>query len=212
MNSLAKMAIVATLLPVASSANADFLGGTVGTSLWYADSSISQSGIQKDTGKGFATGVYASLEHPIPLLPNALIRFDRFNKNDARLTATDFILYYELLSFDIASLDVGASLSNYDGKVFNQSYNDWTLNGYLKAEVGIPLTDVSIYGQALYNNWDSDIRDLQAGIKWNLASLLPIDLNLKTGYRIIDNNYKGFDNFTGNYKQKGFYAGVELDF
>ena len=136
-----KLTQLACLIGLAASfsANADFLSITVGGGVWneapsgdfQKTSDTSKVDVEKDLlwdseSQGY---FYASLEHPVPIIPNVKImstkidhtgegdaNFDfddkTFNgnvKNDFSIEALDLIAYYEVLD-NIVSLDLGLNV------------------------------------------------------------------------------------------------------
>lgn len=116
-------------------AHADVLGVTVGAEWWQANPDVRMG----DTGfsqplnidDDSHTAFYAAFEHPIPLLPNLLMRRQTLSfqgdtvlpgelrlyelpyaarshvNNELSLEYTDASFYYELMDTDILSLDMG---------------------------------------------------------------------------------------------------------
>lgn len=52
--------------------------------------------------------------------------------------------------------------------------------------------------------------DVQTGIMLSANFFSAVSFNLKSGYRIINNDYNNFDGFAGRYKQSGIFIGLEL--
>lgn len=139
-----KMALTLAGLLASTAAQADTLAGVyVGGQYWRMDS---DAYAQADNGLGGTTradfdfgsqgqgALWLAIEHPIPLLPNLMARYNQLGGEDvttlagdieiddklyqggtelvldARLDHVDLVLYYELLDNDLASLDLGLNL------------------------------------------------------------------------------------------------------
>ncbi len=121
---------------------ADVIGASAGISYWVPEmSGTIQSGgaevdLERDLGMGDQEHMmfFASLEHPVPVLPNAKFRYfdmgqvaygtmntnfkgQTFSGNvqtDLDLSHYEFILYYELLD-NIVEVDLGVNVKLFDG-------------------------------------------------------------------------------------------------
>lgn len=139
-----KTLLVMTLLGVAGSASADFLGLYVGGGSWshdpsggFSSTNASSSDIRMSDTLGLdkesETYLWAALDHPVPLLPN--IRLERTSlKHEGTasgpvnflggavsgssvvdLSSTDIIPYYRLLD-NWVNLDLGLVVRQLDGE------------------------------------------------------------------------------------------------
>ncbi|MBT1443868.1 TIGR04219 family outer membrane beta-barrel protein [Shewanella sp. JM162201] len=138
---LAGVVFAAMLAPAAQAATV--VGFKIGADYIHADADASVSD-DKGNRQSFdysTTGqssLWFAVEHPLPFVPNLLVRENRFESNgfksgadftfngttfngDVGVTTdlgnTDFVLYYELLDNDILSLDVGGAWKKMDGAV-----------------------------------------------------------------------------------------------
>lgn len=198
-------------LPVLS-ANADvLLGGDIEVNAWNQDYTYNDN----KNGDDITYTVEASLEHPIPLIPNVKYAQSSANANNFEYKKQDFTLYYELLDNDLVSLDIGAGLTYLsNGKLNNQTFKGYVPHLYAATEIGIPGTPLFIYGKGSGVSYsDYDMLDASAGLQYSLGMGL-FDLELQIGYRIQTFNLKGFDDLTTNLntEAKGFYAGANIDF
>ncbi len=137
------------------------------------------------------------------------------------LTHTDYTLYYEILDNSIIGLDLGITGKRVDGllAVADASQESklesdgWIPTGYAQVRVGIPATDLTIYGIAnAISIDDSSVRDIEAGIEYRLVENLAIDLNLQLGYRDIKIELDDLNNIYSDIRFKGPYLGLEIHF
>lgn len=137
------------------------------------------------------------------------------------LSHTDFTLYYEIFDNDLLSIDLGVTAKKVDGllavrdaQTENSLQSDgWIPTGYAQVRVGIPATDLTIYGLAnAISVDDSSIRDMEAGIEYRLVENLAIDLNLQLGYRDITIELDDLDDIYSDLQFKGPYLGLEIHF
>jgi outer membrane protein len=233
------------LLPTMAQADT-ILGWRVGANAWQQgyEGSV-QSGpsvvdLEDDLGYDEETGynLYLSFEHPIPLLPNAMLQHTKIDadasgdvtgfefdgniysgevNSSMDLTHTDATLYYELLD-NWVNLDVGIT-----GRVFDHgvSITDVTtgITGSLDIDYVIPL----VYAQARFDlpftglslgvegNGISYEDDTLYDVKLNLAYEFAFGLGIEAGYRIFDLDYDDNNEF-GVVTIDGAYAGIVWDF
>lgn len=208
--------------------HADFIGAKASVDYWYYDSTgDSTSGQDFNLDNDHAISLTASFEHPIPLIPNAKIKYSNLqsqNKTDLNrqqsyefdVDYSDFILYYELLD-NIVSLDVGLGAKVLDGdlkqNLTTQSVNETLPMIYAQAGVKLPFTGLSAQAEANYASYDDTVvTDAQAEVKYNFIDNLLIDVGAKLGYRLLDIKFdEGKSNQT-NFEFKGPYIGLEAHF
>lgn len=232
-------------------ANADtVLGGYVGIQGWNMaaeggfsqDESLATFVFEDNTNTSF----YAALEHPIPLVPNiklarttlentgatslnAQFRFgdevylaNTQLTSDFDLSATDYILYYEILDNDLLSIDLGISGKQVEGDISVTDENGRTSMenisvvipmAYGRIQVGLPLTGLAVYveGSGIAIGDDS-FTDYQAALEYNLVETLAIDLTLQAGYRSTELDINDVDDIYANITFDGVFLGLEFDF
>lgn len=219
---------IAGLTALPASADA-LLGGDVSYSYFSPDTEFTADGAAKaSSSDGHPSSIEASIEHPIPLIPNIKIRYiDSETDNltatgidvDYKYEATDFIFYYEFLDTSLISLDAGFSISDISNEVIDSSYSHkydgYVLGGYANAELGLPNTPLSLYAEGVFGFVSSDsgttTTDVQAGVRFAVIDT-GVKLTLDAGYRIIENDYDDFDGLDGKFHQDGFFGGATLDF
>ncbi|MEJ2402778.1 MAG: TIGR04219 family outer membrane beta-barrel protein [Candidatus Thiodiazotropha sp.] len=232
---------------------ADMLGFTVDAGIWNMDSSGSLSDTTKDEMQDFelgsrGTGVFSlAFEHPIPVIPNFMLRTNDLSAEDStrlsrrftydgvdyvansevnvelNLTSSDFVFYYEVFDNDLVSFDFGLNLKYLDGdirvdsKESNLSSQDH-FKGYVPmlygaAQVGIPTTRFSIYGDLnVLSIGDHTLQDYQAGVAFGLIETPPLDIRLKGGYRRFSLELDDLDGVYTDWSFDGLYLGVQADF
>ncbi|KLV00349.1 ABC-type Fe3+-hydroxamate transport system, periplasmic component [Photobacterium aquae] len=212
MNKIALSAVAAAVALAAAvpAQAATLLGVKVGADAWFTDAKINDN---KVDGESNTTGsYYVALEHFIPLVPNARLRYTDVDNGAVSFNQTDYTAYYEILDNDAIALDLGLTMTQFNsGKFYGQSFSEWQPTIYGNVEVGIPMTPVSVFGDLNVGDYDgTSIVDGQAGVKWSL-SMVAVDLNLRAGYRVMDYDFD-FVNKGGQFKSDGWFAGAEINF
>lgn len=161
----------------------------------------------------------AYLEHPVPVLPNVRLNYTRIEQSgngelstefdliqdgvevdsDLDLTQFDVTLYYEVLD-NWANLDLGLTARDLDGElvvrektlggqVSKTEVNGVIPMGYLAARFDLPLTGVSVGGEANVISFDGDsVYDYNAYGQYEMSLL-----QLRAGYRQISIDYEDSD-------------------
>lgn len=159
----------------------------------------------------------AYFEHPVPLLPNVRLNYTRIEQSgrgeistqfdqvsgevdsDFDLDQFDVTLYYEVLDNWI-NLDLGLTARNLDGElivretrtggqVSQTDVSGVVPMGYLAARFDLPLTGVSVGGEANLISFDGDsVYDYNAYGQYQLSLL-----QLRAGYRQISIDYEDSD-------------------
>ncbi len=194
------------------------------------------------------TSYYAALEHPLPLLPNIRLQHNRLAaagitdinagfsfagetftvdtrvRNQADLTNTDYVLYYELFDNSLLSLDLGINGKYIKGDVavaetaangisVRQSVSQIIPMLYTSATVGLPLTGLEVFAQGSLVSYDgSRLYDAQAGVAYALLDNLALDLKLRLGYRAVNMRLDDIDDLYADLKFSGVFAGIEIHF
>lgn len=222
-----KKILLATLITSASfAASADMLvGGDVEMNVWQQNQTFTYGSNEKDGGSNTAVTFEGSIEHFIPLVPNAKFAQSSVDGDYLKYTKQDFTLYYEFLDNDLVSLDAGVGLTRLtDGEftakayALNSSYSlSQEFEGYIPhlyaaAEVGIPGTPVFLFAKGSGIAYeDNNMLDISFGVQYAIP-LVAFDLELQGGYRVQRFDLDGFDSFDINAKTDGVYAGVNIDF
>lgn len=225
--------LVALLLLLAPSAYADTLYGLYAdVNYWHTQNELSQSQLKEVIKSGnYKDGqimLSASLEHGVPLIPNARIRHTTLNADNSKLSSTDAIAYYELLD-NVVSLDVGLGAKRLNGNFDNASADvSKTLPmAYASAGAKLPFTGLSAKAEVgVAHDSKYKATDAQAELKYDFIDKALIDVGVKAGYRLLtieaddvlhDAKSKvglNKDTQPKDYKSefKGPYVGVEVHF
>ncbi|WP_417691219.1 TIGR04219 family outer membrane beta-barrel protein [Pseudidiomarina sp.] len=139
----------------------------------------------------------------------------------ADLSHTDYTLYYELFDNDLVSFDLGVTAKRVDGSIEvrgeqtlqGQSTDGWIPTLYSQLRVGIPATDLTLYGLAnAVSIEDSKVEDYEFGVEYRPIENLAVDVNLQLGYRVFNVELDDLDGIYSNLEYKGPYLGVEFHF
>lgn len=193
------------------------------------------------------SSLYVALEHPVPLIPNLkLVRttmdtsgFTNLNSQfefngelysantdvstDFEMSATDIILYYEILDNDLISVDIGLNGKYLDGTiVVSESESNRTATeefsgvipmAYAKAEVGLPFTGLGVYAEGSFLAiGDHSVSDIQAALTYSFVESLALDMTLQAGYRAVTVELDDIDDFYADLEFSGVFVGLEFDF
>ena len=229
----------------ALSASADTVGFEVGAAYWGAKTSgdFSYKGdtidLEKDLGYGDKNTnfIWASFEHPVPIIPNLKIQHTSFDESQTtninkvfdgktysgvvnsnlKLNQTDFILYYELLD-NWVNLDFGINAKYLNASVSmdsaTQSASTKDLNYvvpmlYAKAKFELPLSGLSVESDISYISYDSSaFYDVKGGVSYETT----FGLGATAGYRAEKLKIDDISDFNSDIDIKGFYAGLFYHF
>lgn len=199
-------------------ASADILGAKAGMDFWYADAKINS--ISADDAN-FQQSYHASLEHFIPIVPNAKIRYTGVKstinnaaslvKGDVKFDQYDLIAYYEILDNDLLILDIGLNLQHFNGTFLGKKFSEWQPNLYADGAIGLPGFPVSVFATFSAGEFDkTSTVDAEAGALYSL-DLAVAAVNFKVGYRIIDHDFAYFPTAQAKIQNTGFFFGVDVD-
>ncbi|MFM2482174.1 TIGR04219 family outer membrane beta-barrel protein [Celerinatantimonas sp. YJH-8] len=208
MKKFAAIAVLATSSVLASvSAHADTLGARAGIDFWNMNSnsaSVKMSGTtyHPDYDTKFRPGFYASVEHPIPLLPNFMVRYQDLDTSghtgsvgvDSDLNMYDAVFYYQLFDNPAFGFDYGVNIKYFDGTAHvsgvSKDYSQAIPTLYLAANVNIPMTGLEIFGNTSNMHFDGNhVSDSQIGISYDVLPMVVASLQLRAGYRYLDTKF-----------------------
>lgn len=234
------------------SAQADtVLGVYAGAQVWdmetqggFADqTTLTQFNFDAQTNGAF----YVALEHPVPLVPNVKVKRTRLDTDGSTLlttsftfdgelftantnvdtvidlTATDFILYYEIFDNDLFSVDIGINGKNVDGTLVvdapdsgitaRQSFSGIVPMGYSRLAFGLPFTGLGVYAEGSYLAIDdSKVSDIEVALTYSFIESLALDLTLQLGYRDTTVELDDLDDTYTDLGFDGIFAGIEFHF
>ncbi|KXZ66653.1 TIGR04219 family outer membrane beta-barrel protein [Acinetobacter venetianus] len=229
---LLKLTLLALGTSVCGLAQADVIGVKGDLSYWNyngeANMAAQTSAPDQDLDRKGSAQISLAIEHPIPLIPNAKIRYVNLKTQtenevagqpvyDLDIDHTDFILYYEVLD-NIVDADIGFGASNLNGDVKTLGSNKTDIDKtipviYGSAGVKLPFTGLSAKAELLYSNVnDTKITDAQAELQYNFIDNLLVDVGLKAGYRILDIKLDDYEKNDLKFNFKGPYIGLDVHF
>jgi outer membrane protein len=142
----------------------------------------------------------------------------------------DYTLYYEIFDNDLISIDFGITAKQFDGTVSARGkvqagetvledqtesvdFSGFIPLGYLRGEVGLPLTGLSVFAEGnLLAIDDSKIQDYQVGIAWEVIDNLAVDIAIRAGYRSIIFELDDIDDINTDLEASGPFAGIQVHF
>lgn len=229
---LLKISMLALGTSICGLAQADVIGVKGDLSYWNyngeANMADQSNAPDQDLKRKGSAQVSLAVEHPIPLIPNAKIRYVNLNTEtdhkvagqpvyDLNIDHTDFILYYEILD-TIVNADVGLGATNLNGDVQTLNISKTDIDKtvpviYGSAGVKLPFTGLSAKAELLYSNFnDTKITDAQAELQYNFIDNLLVDVGLKAGYRILDIKLDDYEKNDLKFNFKGPYIGLDVHF
>ena len=210
--------------------HADLVGVKADLSYWDFDGYSQDNNFKHELDRQGTAQLSVAVEHPVPLLPNAKIKYVNLDSNSEQSTPAnaseielnniDYILYYELLD-TVVHADVGAGLTQLDGTVqnlTNAAFNQYDLDEYsplLYATVGVklPFTGMSAKAEAIYSHGSASQKtDVQAELQYNFIDNLLVDVGAKIGYRIMQVDVEQEQRPDLQLEFKGPYIGLDIHF
>ncbi|TCB80503.1 TIGR04219 family outer membrane beta-barrel protein [Acinetobacter sp. ANC 4173] len=169
-----------------------------------------------------------ALEHPVPIIPNAKIRYVNLDSQTessvagqpnyaVNLDHADFILYYEILD-NVVDLDIGAGATTLNGDITNfagQRTNIDETYPIIYGTVGgkLPFTGLSAKAELTYSNFnDVQLTDALAEIQYNFIDNMLVDVGVKAGYRIFTVDLDDYNRNDIKLEFKGPYIGLDAHF
>ncbi|MEK0161284.1 TIGR04219 family outer membrane beta-barrel protein [Pseudoalteromonas piscicida] len=144
---------------------------------------------------------------------------------NADLNHIDYTLYYEVLDNDLLTLDFGVNFKQFDGSIMvsgtangqtrteEVEFSGFVPLGYLRGEVGLPLTGLSVFAEgSMLAIDDSKIQDYQIGIAYEFIDNMAVDVAVKVGYRSMVLELDDIDDIYTDLDVSGPFAGIQLHF
>lgn len=227
-----KLSLLAIGMGLSGLAQADVIGVKGDLSYWAYDGQANMAAqtaaSDQDLERKGAAQLSLAIEHPVPLIPNAKIRYVNLKTQtenevagqpvyDIDMDHADFILYYEILD-NIVNADVGVGASTLNGHVTTLALSKTDIDKtvpviYATAGAKLPFTGLSAKGEVLYSNFnDAKITDAQAELQYNFIDNLLVDVGLKAGYRILDIKLDDYEKNDLKFNFKGPYIGLDIHF
>ena len=227
-----KLSLFALGMGLSGLAQADVIGVKGDLSYWAYDGQANMAAqtaaSDQDLKRKGAAQLSLAIEHPVPLIPNAKIRYVNLKTQtenevagqpvyDINMDHADFILYYEILD-NIVNADVGVGATTLNGHVTTLALSKTDIDKtvpviYATAGAKLPFTGLSAKGEVLYSNFnDAKITDAQAELQYNFIDNLLVDVGLKAGYRILDIKLDDYEKNDLKFNFKGPYIGLDIHF
>lgn len=227
-----KLSLLALGMGLSGLARADVIGVKGDLSYWAYDGQANMAAqtaaSDQDLERKGAAQLSLAIEHPVPLIPNAKIRYVNLKTQtenevagqpvyDINMDHADFILYYEILD-NIVNADVGVGATTLNGHVTTLALSKTDIDKtvpviYATAGAKLPFTGLSAKGEVLYSNFnDAKITDAQAELQYNFIDNLLVDVGLKAGYRILDIKLDDYEKNDLKFNFKGPYIGLDIHF
>ena len=227
-----KLSLFALGMGLSGLAQADVIGVKGDLSYWAYDGQANMAAqtaaSDQDLERKGAAQLSLAIEHPVPLIPNAKIRYVNLKTQtenevagqpvyDINMDHADFILYYEILD-NIVNADVGVGATTLNGHVTTLALRKTDIDKtvpviYATAGAKLPFTGLSAKGEVLYSNFnDAKITDAQAELQYNFIDNLLVDVGLKAGYRILDIKLDDYEKNDLKFNFKGPYIGLDIHF
>ena len=227
-----KLSLLALGMGLSGLAQADVIGVKGDLSYWAYDGQANMAAqtaaSDQDLERKGAAQLSLAIEHPVPLIPNAKIRYVNLKTQtenevagqpvyDINMDHADFILYYEILD-NIVNADVGVGATTLNGHVTTLALSKTDIDKtvpviYATAGAKLPFTGLSAKGEVLYSNFnDAKITDAQAELQYNFIDNLLVDVGLKAGYRILDIKLDDYEKNDLKFDFKGPYIGLDIHF
>ena len=227
-----KLSLLALVMGLSGLAQADVIGVKGDLSYWAYDGQANMAAqtaaSDQDLERKGVAQLSLAIEHPVPLIPNAKIRYVNLKTQtenevagqpvyDIDMDHADFILYYEILD-NIVNADVGVGATTLNGHVTTLALSKTDIDKtvpviYATAGAKLPFTGLSAKGEVLYSNFnDAKITDAQAELQYNFIDNLLVDVGLKAGYRILDIKLDDYEKNDLKFNFKGPYIGLDIHF
>ena len=240
---LKQLALVSALI-TPFSANADVLSFAIGGGGWNASPT---GNFQKTTDPAAVdvkenlfwkeetnTYIYATLEHPVPILPNVRLISTKIDQsgsgntnfvfdgitysgdisNEFSIETLDLIAYYEVLD-NVVSIDIGLNIRNlkFDYTIVNGTTTtdtvDETVPMVYALVGGSPIPDLLISGELSYIAYDgSTISDFTAKIAYTTSYFVGVE----AGYRAQSFEFDDVSETNAKLDFDGVFVGAYLKF
>tara|TARA_R110001592_G_scaffold120444_1_gene324695 strand:+ start:2907 stop:3638 length:732 start_codon:yes stop_codon:yes gene_type:complete len=229
---------------VSISAQADIIGGSVEATYWYAglggDASFSNTTIDVeddlDLGKNSFFELAATVEHPVPLIPNVRLKYSDLDQTENGTLSSNFgsansgsvetnldlsnvglVLYYEILD-NWVSADFGLDLRKFDGQLeitnksdnskFQTDIDEFLPLGYVSAEFAMPFTDMSAGVEISAISYSGNsIHDAKVRLRQGFSLAF-----IEIGYRQLGIKLEDLSNTDVDIDFSGVYLSTGLDF
>jgi len=208
-----KYLVVLFSIVLMSNLQADtLLGSDIEIGLWSPSYEAGDAS-HNVTGKRKSVFASATIEHPVPLLPNIKISLSEVDNSAYDYTKIDYTGYYEVLDNDLVSIDIGLGFSDFhNGHYLGQSFSEMLPHVYLDAEVSFPLSNITAYTDIHFLSVEGNgMTDAIVGLRYDFK-LIAADIGVKAGYRSQRFDVEDFDQLSFDVETKGVFVGLQADF
>ena len=192
-------------------AMADFLGVYAGIDYQTTTTDHTRNGYTGGFDDTNNFSGYIAFEHFIPAIPNVKIKYADLNSDtdttEINSSATNAILYYQLLDNSLFEFDLGFAYSELETDYNNLDTE--LAQAYAAAKLHIPGAGMHAFTEVIAGSvTDDDASDAQIGLSYNFnPNSLLLNVSVRAGYRYQDAT---IDNF--KQESKGPFAGLEVHF
>lgn len=203
-------AVIASAICMPSMAMLD-LDVYTGIDYRTTDTKQSNSGMNQDLKDTNNLSAYLAIEHFIPMLPNAKIKYSDLSTETSAGSTTDgsaanAILYYQLFDNDLFEFDFGLAYTRLESDFDNISAN--LGQAYGAAKLQIPGTGIHAFAELISGSLSSDsATDAELGLAYTFNPDSILNVAVRTGYRYQDADINDFER-----ENKGLFAGLALHF
>jgi outer membrane protein len=176
------------------------------------DTKQSSSGMNQDLRDTNNLSAYLAIEHFIPMLPNAKLKYSDLTTEtsaDSKTidgSATNAILYYQLFDNDLFEFDFGLAYTRLESDLDNMSEN--LGQAYGAAKLQIPGTGMHAFAEIISGSLSSDsATDAELGLAYTFNPDSMLNAVVRAGYRYQDAQINDFER-----ENKGLFAGLAIHF
>ncbi|MEH6451896.1 MAG: TIGR04219 family outer membrane beta-barrel protein [Psychromonas sp.] len=155
---------------------------------------------------------YLALEHFVPLIPNAKIKYSDLSSdtsigsNDVSSSAGNAILYYRLFNNSLLEFDFGLAYTHFESDYDNLSSDLGQLYGATK--VHLPGTNLHAFAEVIGGSASSDnYTDAEIGLAYTFNPDSFLNVSVRAGYRYQEAEINKYEQ-----ENKGAFAGLEVHF
>ncbi|HEY7865551.1 MAG TPA: TIGR04219 family outer membrane beta-barrel protein [Psychromonas sp.] len=204
-------AIIASAICMPSMAMLDL---DVYTGLDYrtTETKQSNSGIDQDLKDTNNLSAYLAIEHFIPVLPNAKLKYSDLTTETSadsktiKGSAANAILYYQLFNNDLFEFDLGLAYTLLESDFDNMSED--LGQAYGAAKLHVPGTGIHVFAELISGSLSSDkATDAELGLAYTFNPDSMLNIAVRAGYRYQDAQFNELER-----ENKGLFAGLALHF
>ena len=155
---------------------------------------------------------YLAIEHFIPLLPNAKLKYSDLStkttgdSNSTEGSASNAILYYQLFDNGLFEFDLGLAYTRVETDFQNLTSD--LAQAYVAAKLFVPGTGIHAFTEVVTGSVTNDkATDAEFGLAYTFNPDSIVNLAVRTGYRFQDATIGEFEQ-----ENKGLFAGLALHF